>query len=191
MLIISKFEFVEYLRIIQDHKITRLQIVPPIMIMLAKRPETSRYDLSSVKEILCGAAPLSKDLEARVSKKFNVRITQGWGMTETTCAATGVPYYENHRTGSVGVLMPNTEAKLITEDGKYASVGEGGELYVRGPQIALGYWRNAQATLDTFDPVSGWSKTGDVAVMSKEGWMSITDRKKVLYRRHQPSSIIG
>lgn len=149
------------------------------MIMLAKRSETSKYDLSSVKEVLCGAAPLSRDLESRVSKKFNVRITQGWGMTETTCAATGVPYYENHRTGSVGVLMPNTQAKLITDDGKLASIGESGELYVRGPQITLGYWRNEEATLDTFDPASGWMRTGDVAVISKEGWMSITDRKKV------------
>ncbi|KAK5051345.1 hypothetical protein LTR84_002997 [Exophiala bonariae] len=182
ILIISKFDFVDYLRIIQVHKITRLQIVPPIMIMLAKRPETSGYDLSSVKEILCGAAPLSRELEARVSKKFNVRITQGWGMTETTCAATGVPYYENHRTGSVGILMPNTEVKLVTDDGQYAAIGESGELYVRGPQIAIGYWRNEQATLDTFDPVGGWLRTGDVAVVSTEGWMSITDRKKELIK---------
>ncbi|KIX01159.1 uncharacterized protein Z518_08884 [Rhinocladiella mackenziei CBS 650.93] len=182
ILIIGKFEFVKYLQIIQDHKITRLQTVPPILIMLNKRPETDNYDLSSVKEILCGAAPLSKDLEASVSNKFNVRITQGWGMTETTCAATGVPYYEKHRTGSVGVVMPNTEVKMITEEGKEAGIGERGELYVRGPQICLGYWRNKQATLDSFDPVNGWLKTGDVAVMNHEGWMYIVDRKKELIK---------
>ncbi|EXJ61682.1 hypothetical protein A1O7_02111 [Cladophialophora yegresii CBS 114405] len=182
MLVIGKFDFVEYLRIIQDHKITRLQTVPPILIMLNKRPETADYDLSSVKEILCGAAPLSKELEASVSRKFNVRITQGWGMTETTCAATGVPYYEKHRTGSVGVVMPNTEVKMITEDGKEASVEEPGELYVRGPQICLGYWRNQQATLESFDPVERWLKTGDVAMMSREGWLSIVDRKKELIK---------
>lgn len=189
MLIISKFEFVEYLRIIQDHKITRLQTVPPILMMLNKRPETANYDLSSVKEVLCGAAPLSKELEASVSRKFNVRITQGWGMTETTCAASGVPYYERHRTGSVGVVMPNTEVKMITEEGKEASTGEAGELYVRGPQICLGYWRNQQATLDSFDPVNGWLKTGDVAVMSNEGWLFIVDRKKVWHSTPYPNPV--
>ncbi|KIW28201.1 uncharacterized protein PV07_07881 [Cladophialophora immunda] len=182
MLIISKFEFVEYLRIIQEHKITRLQTVPPILIMLNKRPETANYDLSSVKEILCGAAPVSRELEANVSKKFNVRITQGWGMTETTCAVSGIPYYEKSRTGSVGVVMPNTEVKIITDDGREASIGEAGELYVRGPQVCLGYWKNPQATLDSFDPVTGWLKSGDVMVMSHDGWMAIVDRKKELIK---------
>lgn len=190
MLVISKFEFLEYLRIVQDHKITRLQTVPPILIMLSKRPETADYDLSSVKEILCGAAPLSRKLQATVARKFNVRITQGWGMTETTCAATGVPYYEEHRTGSVGVVMPNTEVKMMTEEGTEASVGQRGELYVRGPQIALGYWRNPQATLESFDPNEGWLKTGDVAVMDGEGFMSIVDRKKVSHQKAlHPSSL--
>jgi 4-coumarate--CoA ligase len=179
MLIISAFNFRDYLQIIQTHKIKRLQTVPPIMIMFSKRPETAEFDLSSVKEMLCGAAPLSKELQATVSKKFNVRITQGWGMTETTCAATGVPYYEEHRTGSVGVVMPNTEVKMIMEDGREAPVGERGELYVRGPQVALGYWRNPEATRETFGAHDGWLITGDVAVIDEEGFMFIVDRKKV------------
>jgi 4-coumarate--CoA ligase len=179
MLIISTFNFRDYLQIIQTHKIQRLQTVPPIMIMLSKRPETAEFDLSSIKEMLCGAAPLSKELQAAVSQKFNVRITQGWGMTETTCAATGVPYSEEHRTGSVGVVMPNTEVKMITEDGREASIGEKGELYVKGPQVALGYWRNAEATRETFGALDGWLVTGDVAVMNEDGYLFIVDRKKV------------
>ena len=89
--IMKKFEYSEYLRIIQTHKITTLQIAPPIMIMLSKRPETAKYDLSSVTDILCGAAPLSKELQNQISKKLGCEIVQGWGMTEVTCGAIHVP----------------------------------------------------------------------------------------------------
>jgi 4-coumarate--CoA ligase len=178
MLIMSVFNFEEYLRIIESHKITRLQTVPPIMIMLSKRPETASYDLSSVKEMLCGAAPLKNELQAAVQEKFSVRITQGWGMTETTCAATGVPWWEKQRSDSVGIIMPNTEVKLLDDDGREVGVGERGELYVRGPQIAMGYWRNEEATRESFDS-DGWLKSGDVAVINEEEFMWIVDRKKV------------
>ena len=76
---------------IQDYKITHLQVAPPIMIMLSKRPETPKYDLSSVTDILCGGAPLSKELQNEITKKLGCEITQGWGMTEVTCGALHVP----------------------------------------------------------------------------------------------------
>jgi 4-coumarate--CoA ligase len=89
--IIEKFQFEEYLQIIQDHKITQLQIAPPIIVMLAKRPETKKYDLSSVIDVTCGAAPLSQELQNEVSKRLNIKINQGWGMTELTCSGMLVP----------------------------------------------------------------------------------------------------
>jgi len=89
--IMKQFQYEEFLRIIQTHKITCLQVAPPIMIMLSKRPETSKYDLSSVTDILCGSAPLSKELQTEISRKLDCEIVQGWGMTEVTCGAIHVP----------------------------------------------------------------------------------------------------
>lgn len=76
VLVMRKFDFEKYLEIVQQHKITRLQLVPPIMIMLDKRPEAIKYDFSSVKNVLCGAAPLSKELQDAVAAKLNVRVFQ-------------------------------------------------------------------------------------------------------------------
>lgn len=87
----KKFEYEPFLRTIQDRKVTHLQVAPPIMVMLSKRPETAKYDLSSVTDILCGAAPLSKELQNEISKKLGCEILQGWGMTEVTCGAIHVP----------------------------------------------------------------------------------------------------
>ncbi|KAF2100697.1 4-coumarate-CoA ligase [Rhizodiscina lignyota] len=178
--IMPSFNFVDYLKFIQKYKITRLQTVPPILIMLDKRPETKHYDLSSVREILCGAAPLSKELQHAIERKLNVRVTQGWGLSETTFAATGVPTGMQPLTGSSGLLLPSTELRLIDDDGKEVGVGERGEAYVRGPQIAKGYWRNEKATAETFE--DGWLKSGDVAVVNEDGYMWIVDRKKELIK---------
>ena len=81
-----KFDYAEFLKVIQRYKITHLQVAPPIIVMLARRPETKNYDLSSLKYVMCGAAPLSKELQNEVQDRFKFAITQGWGMTETTCA---------------------------------------------------------------------------------------------------------
>jgi 4-coumarate--CoA ligase len=90
--IMEKFQFDEFLRVIQTYKITHLQVAPPILVMLSKRPETVKYDISSVKHILCGAAPLSKDLQNDITRRFGARVTQGWGMTEVTTGALFVPF---------------------------------------------------------------------------------------------------
>ena len=107
--VMQKFEYTEFLRVIQDYKITHLQLAPPIVIMLSKRPETSRYDLSSITDILSGAAPLSKELQNEVTKKLGCEIIQGWGMTEVTCGGTLVP-------GGVVDEYENITAILATTD---------------------------------------------------------------------------
>jgi 4-coumarate--CoA ligase len=89
--IMKKFEYEPFLRTIQEQRVTHLQIAPPIMVMLSKRPETAKYNLSSVTDILCGAAPLSKELQNEISRKLGCEIVQGWGMTEVTCGAIHVP----------------------------------------------------------------------------------------------------
>ncbi|GES63234.1 acetyl-CoA synthetase-like protein [Aspergillus terreus] len=178
--IMRKFVFEDFLRTIQQYRITHLQVAPPILIMLDKRPETAKYDLSSVQNILCGAAPLSRELQNNIQKRFNVRVVQGWGMTEATCGAILVPGGMADETGSVGMLIPNCECRLIGDDGLIVEPGQPGEMYVRGPNVCLRYWRNEKATSESLD-WDGWLKTGDVAVV-KDNWFWIIDRKKELIK---------
>ncbi|KAF2265493.1 acetyl-CoA synthetase-like protein [Lojkania enalia] len=178
--IMKQFQYEEFLRVIQTHRVTHLQVAPPIMVMLSKRPETAKYDLSSVTDILCGAAPLSKELQNEISKKLGCEIVQGWGMTEVTCGAIHVPGGVNDDSGSVGQLDPNCECMLLDDDGREVAQGQPGELHVRGPNICLGYWRNPHATKESLSP-DGWLKTGDIAVV-RDGWFWIVDRKKELIK---------
>ncbi|PTB37701.1 uncharacterized protein TrAFT101_005423 [Trichoderma asperellum] len=180
--IMAKFQYEEFLANIEKYQITQLQVAPPIIVMLTKRPETSRYNLSSVRHITCGAAPLSRELQVACEQKFNLRITQGYGMTELTC--TGISWSEGlagDSAGSVGRLLPNCECKLLDDDGKEVEVGKPGELHIRGPNVCLGYWKNEAATRECLDK-DGWFRTGDVAVCNKEGLFWIVDRKKELIK---------
>lgn len=163
------FNYSQWLGHIQIHRITHIQTAPPILVMLAKRPETTKYDISSLVNILCGAAPLSKELQNEVSDKCDLKVVQTWGMTEVTCSCLHVPGGRDDRSGAVGLIDPNAQMKLMDENENEVGVGERGEIYVKGPNICLGYWRNAKATNETFDS-DGFLKTGDVAVRDENGW---------------------
>ncbi|KAI1618941.1 hypothetical protein EDD36DRAFT_45858 [Exophiala viscosa] len=178
--VMQKFQYEDFLQSIQHFRITHLQIAPPILVMLDKRPETSRYDLSSINNILCGAAPLSKQLQTSISRKYNVVIIQGWGMTEVTCGAIHVPGGLKDDSGSVGLLHPNCECKLVDDVGNLVGPGQPGEILIRGPQVCLGYWKNEMATKEAIDR-EGWLKTGDIAIV-KDNWFWIVDRKKELIK---------
>jgi acyl-CoA synthetase (AMP-forming)/AMP-acid ligase II len=179
--VMKTFQFEPFLRVIETFKITHLQTAPPVMVMINKRPETARYDLRSLKNILCGAAPLSKELQNAVSKQLGVTVNQIWGMTELTCAAIQVSGGMIDDSGSVGMLFPNVEAKLVNDDGREVGVNHPGELYVRGPNVCLRYWRNEKATRESLNS-EGWLQTGDVAVINEHGMFWIVDRKKELIK---------
>ncbi|KAL9607810.1 MAG: hypothetical protein Q9167_007315, partial [Letrouitia subvulpina] len=174
--IMQSFTFEDMLWTIATHRITNLHVAPPIMVLFAKRPEVTNYDLSSLNEVASGAAPLSRDLQREVSKRLGIRVQQGWGMTEITCAGILTPADSTDESGSVGMLIPNVEGKILDDSGHEVREGEQGELLIRGPNICLKYWRNEAATRDTKSS-DGWLKTGDVAIM-KGNWFWIVDRKK-------------
>lgn len=173
--IMKQFIYSEFLRCIQEFKITHLQVAPPILVMMNKRPETKNYDLSSLEGILCGAAPLAKELQNAVSREFNVHIKQGWGMTEVTCGS--ILQIEPADDGNVGKLLPNTECKMIDDDGREVGFDTPGEMFIRAPNVCLRYWKNEAATKEAIDD-GGWLKTGDVAVVNKDKMFWIVDRKK-------------
>jgi 4-coumarate--CoA ligase len=184
--IMHGFNYASFLAHIQTHKITHLQTAPPVLVMLAKRPETTKYDLSSLRNILCGAAPLSKELQNEVTALLKGgKVVQTWGMTEVTCSALHVPGGMDDRSGSVGLIDPNCEIKLLNDEGVEVAPGERGEIFIKGPNICQGYWRNEESTDAVFD-ADGFMSTGDVAIRDGKGegggWFWIVDRKKELIK---------
>jgi acyl-CoA synthetase (AMP-forming)/AMP-acid ligase II len=179
--LMPSFDFLSFLKHIQAHKITHIQTAPPVLVMLSKRPETESFDLSSLQNILCGAAPLSSDLQNQVSERFGLRVVQTWGMTELTCSSLHVPGGLDDRSGAVGLIDPNCSMKLIDDDGREVGPGKRGEILVKGPNVCAGYWQNQAATKAAFDD-DGYLKTGDIGVMDSKGWFWIVDRKKELIK---------
>ncbi|KAI0131916.1 hypothetical protein BJ170DRAFT_611704 [Xylariales sp. AK1849] len=179
--VMRNFELHPFLSNIEKYRITHLQTAPPVLVMLAKRPECASYDLSSLRNVLCGAAPLSRSLQNEVSDKYGVKVVQTYGMTELTCSSFHVPGHADDRSGSVGLIDPNCEVKLLASGDTEAAVGERGEVLVRGPNVCLGYWRNDLATSELFDS-KGFLRTGDIAIHDDRGWYWLVDRSKELIK---------
>jgi 4-coumarate--CoA ligase len=184
----AKFDFVEFLRMIQDHRCSYIFIAPPIAVAVAKHPLVEKYDLSSVHTILSGAAPLDGALAAAVAARLDCRILQGYGMTEVSPVSHLIPIDAPHLSrASVGVTVPNMDCKLVsTETGDEieapsSGVSERGELLVRGPNVMLGYLNNEKATRETID-ADGFLHTGDIATVNALGEVTIVDRSKELIK---------
>jgi acyl-CoA synthetase (AMP-forming)/AMP-acid ligase II len=178
-----RFELREFLRVIQDYRIKRAYVVPPIVLALAKHPLVDEFDLSSLELINSGAGPLSAELEIACGKRLGCRMKQGYGLTETSPVTHFVPDGRaGQMPGEVGPLAPNTECRIVdVATGEDAPAGEQGELLIRGPQVMKGYLNNPQATALAIDP-DGWLHTGDLARTEENGSLRIVDRIKELIK---------
>jgi acyl-CoA synthetase (AMP-forming)/AMP-acid ligase II len=178
-----RFDLELFLRFIQDYRITHLYLVPPIVVALAKQPLVDQYDLSSVRHILSGAAPLDGATQQAVAARLHVPVVQGYGMTETSLAiALTPPDSTSVKVGATGVLIPNLEGKVVDPlTGAELGVHERGELLVRGPNIMRGYLKNPEATRITIEP-DGWLHTGDIVSVDEEGYIFVVDRLKELIK---------
>ncbi|POS86209.1 hypothetical protein EPUL_001951 [Erysiphe pulchra] len=182
MVVIQKFDFEKFCAIIQNYRITYANIVPPVVLLLAKSPVVSRYDLSSLRMLNSGAAPLTRELVEALYARIKVPVKQGYGLSETSPVTHLQPWEKWHSTiGSVGSLLPNLTAKYVSEDGKEMPVGQTGELWVKGPNIFLGYINNEEATRNAMTE-DGYFKTGDVGYQDEFGNFYITDRSKELIK---------
>jgi len=183
----GKFDLLDFLSIISEHKVKFAFIAPPVAVGLAKHPAVDSFDLSSLETIFSGAASLQLDLAEQVEKRLGCTVAQGYGMTESSPAA-HIRIGHDSPLDSIGRAVPNTEYKIVdldTEDLDEIPVPESGrsksgELWIRGPQVMKGYLNNPEATAATL--VDGWLRTGDVAELDKEGNAYIVDRFKELIK---------
>ncbi|KAJ8488324.1 hypothetical protein ONZ45_g13990 [Pleurotus djamor] len=181
IVVIPKFNFTDFLETVVRYRITDLMIVPPMLVLLCKHPAVKKYDLTHIKGAWSGAAPLSVELVRQVSQVLpNAIIGQGFGMTETATAVSLMPVPQRLGNGSVGTMMPGCAAKVLKQDGTLGGVGELGELVVTGPNMALRYHGNEQATKETF--VDGWVHTGDEVYFDENHELYIVDRLKELIK---------
>ena len=178
-----RFDLEEFLQVLQEQRITRALLVPPILLALAKHPLVASYDLSALELIGSGAAPLDPGLARACAERVGCPVVQGYGLTETTTAVSttaGAPL--GPRQGSVGVLLPDTEARIIDPaSGQDLGTGEPGELWVRGPQVMRGYLNAESATAAVLDP-DGWLRTGDLCRLDPDGYLFVLDRVKELIK---------
>lgn len=176
-----RFDLPVFLTLCARHRTPRLYIVPPVAVALAKHPMVSDYDLSFVKQVNSGAAPLGADIAEAMGKRLGTAATQGFGMTELSPVSQMTPPGRG-RAGASGQTIPNTRARIVDpETLRDRAPGDDGELWIQGPQVMKGYLNNPAATAATITP-EGWLRTGDIGHFDADGYLYITDRLKELIK---------
>ncbi len=173
-----RFDLEGFLGLIEEHGATVAYVVPPIALALARHPAVEGRDLSSLRMIMSGAAPLSEELAKAVAERTGVPTIQGYGMTELSPVSHCAPV-DSQKGGSVGPALAGTECRIV--DPESGEDADRGELWVKGPQVMQGYLNNDEATAETIVE-DGWLRTGDVAEVDDEGYYSIVDRLKELIK---------
>jgi long-chain acyl-CoA synthetase len=177
--IMPVFDVRLFLRTIVEERLNILTTVPAVYWLAMNQPNFGEVDTSAIKWCSYGGAPMPPDLVAKITEAFpNARLGNGFGLTECCSVATFLPHeYSKLRPETVGFAAPVVDLKLADVD-PHTAVGE---LLIRGPNVSLGYWKNPQATAETF--VDGWLHTGDMARLDEEGFVQIVDRKKDMVNR--------
>jgi acyl-CoA synthetase (AMP-forming)/AMP-acid ligase II len=177
-----RFDLEQFLELIERHRVTRAYVVPPIALALARHPAVEGRDLSTLRTMKSGAAPLGAELAERVAERVGCMVTQGYGLTETSPVTHLIREDRPNKPGSIGQALAMTECRVVDpESGKDLPEGEPGELWMRGPQVMRGYLNNEEATASTVDE-DGWLHTGDVATVDADGYFRIVDRLKELIK---------
>ena len=182
--IMERFDLVTSLTLMQVHRVTLLYAVPPVLLAYANFPDLKKYDFSSLRYIMSGAAPLPPQVGKRVHELTGVAVLQGYGLTEASPLThlNPVDNPELIRLDSIGLGVSEQEDKIVDVDTGTTDLGpeQVGELVVRGPQVMKGYWKAPQETARALR--DGWLFTGDIGRKDKDGYVYILDRKKEMIK---------
>ncbi|XP_028797570.1 4-coumarate--CoA ligase-like [Neltuma alba] len=186
ILIVSKYDVTTLLRMIETYKVTMASFVPPILLNIVKSEEVDRYDLSSIRMIVTGAAPVSMELQEALRAKLpHAVLGQGYGMTEGGPISISLAFAKEPaemKPGACGCLIRNAEMKIVDiETGASLPRNKAGEICIRGNQVMKGYLNDPEATKTTIDP-EGWLHTGDIGYVDDDGEVFIVDRLKEIIK---------
>lgn len=185
MVLLPQFNLEHMLNAMVEYQVAEVSLVPPLVIRLVNDPLVDKYDLSCLRRLSSGAAPLSEQLTHQLQRKFpHIGFRQGYGMTESTACITchSPQYYDYKYANTVGDIVPSTVVRIIdVDDGTELGYNQPGEILAQGPQIAMGYLGNAAATAESFDR-DGFLHTGDIGSINDEGLIVIHDRIKEMIK---------
>ncbi|MDW7990464.1 MAG: long-chain fatty acid--CoA ligase, partial [Archaeoglobaceae archaeon] len=171
-------EFSLYLKLIQKHKVTTFPGVPTMYIALLQDPKIKKFNLSSLRACISGAAPLPVEVKKHWEEITGSKLVEGYGLSEASPVTHANPLYGVNKAGSIGLPFPDTIAVVVDDDGNILPPGQVGELAIYGPQVMRGYWMMEHETAKVL--INGWLLTGDMAKMDEDGYFYIVDRKKDL-----------
>ncbi len=181
---LARFDLEVMLRAMEAQGVSQALVAPPLLTALARHPAVASYDLSALRMLGSGGAPASAALERAAAERLGCVVGQGYGMTEAAPLIAVAPLSDPRRTrhGSAGLLVPGTEARVVDiATGEPVPRGTDGEIWVRGPQLMLGYRDDPEATAATID-ADGWLHTGDIGHVDADGHVFLVDRIKELIK---------
>jgi long-chain acyl-CoA synthetase len=174
------FEPQAFLELVAEHRLQVAAVVPSMLQILLSQP-LEDHDLSSLRYVTSGGAPLAPDVAEQFIRRVpSVSIRQGYGLTETAALISSNPI-GRERSGSVGLPVPGTEVRILDDQGREMPTGEVGQICARSPAVMRGYWRAPDVTAEALQ--DGWLHTGDLGYQDEDGYLYIVDRKKDLIIR--------
>ena len=177
MLLVPRFELVDVVKQIKKYKPTIFCGVPSLYNAISRYSKVSSSDVSSIQLCISGGAALPADVQSRFEELTGGKLVEGYGLSETSPVALVNPIHGHRKSGTIGVPIPNTEARIVhLETRENLNPGQVGELAIKGPQVMKEYWKMPEETAEVLQ--DGWLYTGDMAIMDHEGFFSIVDRKK-------------
>ncbi len=176
LLITNPRDMPAFIKELKKHRFSVVTGVNTLFNGLLNQEAFRQLDFSSLKITVGAGMAVQKATAEKWEKTTGTPLAEGYGLTETSPVATCNPIDGTERIGTIGVPLPNTDIKVVNDDGEELAIGERGELLIKGPQVMKGYWRNPEETNKVL--VGDWLKTGDIAVIDHDGFVKIVDRKK-------------
>jgi acyl-CoA synthetase (AMP-forming)/AMP-acid ligase II len=184
--VMMRFDVEQMMHLAAKYRMTNLYLAPPAILAMANVPDPSRFDTSSLRVVVSGAAPLTPEVAQRVMSIYGCLVAQGYGLTEASPTTNTNPL-DRIKLESCGPPFADTFEKIVSLDtGEELPAGGAGEVVVKGPQVMKGYWKRPEETAECLSE-DGWLRTGDVGHLDEDGYLYLLERKKemIKYKGYQ------